>query len=299
MIRTEHSVFDYLATGENEKIWGLFVTGSGSADIPPWTPYPPQIHPKEYMFDLLHGRILSEYQIVFISGGKGTFESKETGIVEVDEGTVFLLFPGVWHRYAPSESTGWKEHWVSFNGKQPQAFRDNGILPPDQPVLRIGLDETVIDLYQKILEIMESERIGFKETIAALTYQIIARINTIQKSRLFGSEEINSSIQKSKAFIRDNLDHKIDLQGLASDLGIGYSWFRRTFKHYTGLSPNQYAMQLKLNKAKDLIVNTSLPLKQISSMLGFESQFYFSKFFKNKTGISPTKWRGRSRISER
>ena len=295
MIRTNYSVFDYLAVGEVDKLWGLYVTGSGSADIPPGTSYPPEVHPKSYMFDFQHGRVLSEYQIVFISGGKGTFESKETGTLEVEEGTVLLLFPGVWHRYTPSKSTGWKEHWVSFNGTQADIFRDNAILPLEQSVISIGLDETTIELYQRILESIESERIGFKETIAALTYQLIARINAIRRSRQFGGEDTNSFVQKSKAYIRDHIDQQIDLERLASELGIGYSWFRRMFKHHTGLAPNQYVVQLKLNKAKDLLVNTALPLKQISTMLGFESQFYFSKFFRNKTGVPPTRWRSRSR----
>ncbi len=213
----------------------------------------------------------------------------------MEEGTVLLLLPGVWHRYTPSKSTGWKEHWVSFNGTQPDIFRDNAILPLEQPVTRIGLDETIIELYQSILESIESERIGFKETIAALTYQLIARINAIRRSRQFGGEDTNSFVQKSNAYIRDHIDQQINLERLASELGIGYSWFRRMFKHHTGLAPNQYVIQLKLNKAKELLVNTSLPLKQISSMLGFESQFYFSKFFRNKTGVPPTKWRARSR----
>ncbi len=296
MIRTNYSVFDYLAVGDIDKVWGLYVTGSGSADLPPGATYPPVEHPQNYMFDFQHGRVLTEFQIVFISRGKGTFESKEAGTREIEEGTALLLFPGIWHRYAPARDTGWREHWVSFNGVQPEAFRDSGILPTEQQVLEIGMDETIIDLYQRILESMEGEKIGFKETISALTYQLIARINSIRKSQQFAGEETASFVQKSKAYMRDHIDSPIDLKLLTSELGVGYSWFRKTFKHHTGLAPNQYIMQLKLNKAKDLLVNTSLPIKQISSMLGFESQFYFSKFFKNKTGIPPIRWRSRSRM---
>ena len=93
----------------------------------------------------------------------------------------------------------------------------------------------------------------------------------------------------------DRIDKKINLKHMAFELGIGYSWFRRMFRHYTGLAPAQYFLELKLNKAKDLLVSTSLPIKEISLITGFDSQFYFSKFFKKRMGISPMKLRKYSR----
>jgi transcriptional regulator GlxA family with amidase domain len=93
----------------------------------------------------------------------------------------------------------------------------------------------------------------------------------------------------------DRIDKNINMEKLASELGVGYSWFRRMFRHYTGLPPVQYFLELKLNKAKELLVNTSLPIKEIAVITGFESQFYFSKFFKNRVGMSPIKYREFSR----
>ena len=89
----------------------------------------------------------------------------------------------------------------------------------------------------------------------------------------------------------DNIDSNIKFEELAQELGIGYSWFRRMFRHYTGFAPAQYLLQTKLNKAKELVIGTSLSMKQISVMLGFESQYYFSKIFKKKMGMSPNKMR--------
>jgi len=67
------------------------------------------------------------------------------------------------------------------------------------------------------------------------------------------------------------------------------------FKRYTGLSPAQYFLQLKLNKAKDLLLNTSMSIKEISVITGFESQYYFSRFFKKRIGMSPIQQRKFSR----
>jgi hypothetical protein len=118
MIRTKYSVFNYITISDEDKLWGLHVTGCGIADLPPHTSYPPTQHPKGYMFNWKNGRSLPEFQLVYITRGRGSFESKETGKQKISEGTIFVLFPGIWHRYKPKVNTGWKEHWVSFNGIQ-------------------------------------------------------------------------------------------------------------------------------------------------------------------------------------
>ncbi|HDQ46228.1 MAG TPA: AraC family transcriptional regulator, partial [bacterium] len=176
MIRNSYSLFNYLTIADSDKLWGLYVTGSGSADLPPHTPYPPAKHPDGYMFDWRHGRILSEFQILYLTRGKGVFESRAVGRKEIGEGDIILLFPGVWHRYMPDKGTGWKEHWVSFNGAQPERFVTHDLLSPDRPVINIGLNEEIIGLYRQISELMESERIGYRQIISALTYQIIAQL---------------------------------------------------------------------------------------------------------------------------
>ena len=245
MIRTKHSVFKYLTIADADKLWGLYVAGSGGADLPPHTSYPPTKHPDAYMFDWQHGRILQEFQIIYITRGKGIFESKSVGRKRVEEGTILILFPGLWHRYAPDQRTGWKEHWISFNGIQPRIFRKYGILSPENAMINIGLEEKIIQLYQQILELIEAEKVGFRETITALTYQIIAHIIVVEKSKKYGGKEIETIIQKAKAIMADRTDQQIHFEGLADELGVGYSWFRRMFRHHTGLAPIQYFLQLR------------------------------------------------------
>jgi len=295
MIRTDYSVFKYLTIAEVDKLWGLYVTGCGTADLRPNTNYPPTKHPDTYMFDWQHGRILPEFQILYITRGKGIFESRPCGKKKVEEGNIILLFPGVWHRYMPERKIGWKEHWVSFNGQQPGKFMDHGLFSPERAVLDIGLSEEIINLYQQIMERIESEKIGYKEIIAALTYQIMALIHSVEKSKKFIGKEMETLIYKSRILMADRIDRKIKFEELAFELGVGYSWFRRMFRQYTSLAPAQYFLQLKLNKAKDLLVSTSLPVKEIAIMTGFDSQFYFSKFFKRRMGMSPQQLREYSR----
>jgi AraC-like DNA-binding protein len=291
----ERSLFKYLPIAESDRTWGLFVTGSGKSDVPPKSPYPLSAHPAGYMFDWRKGRVLSEFQVIYITRGRGFFQSRISGRRPIREGSVILLFPDVWHRYTPDARTGWKEHWISFNGALPQTLMRQKVFTPGQPVLQVGLNETLVRLYTEILELVRTETIGFREVIASLSYQILAQVSAAEKERQFGSKEVADVVQRTQMYLVENIRNPVNVEQLAEELGVGYSWFRHRFRQYTGLSPTQYFIQLRLNRARELLSTTSYSIQQISEATGFQSQYYFSRLFKEKTGMTPTAWRRYSR----
>jgi AraC-like DNA-binding protein len=83
---------------------------------------------------------------------------------------------------------------------------------------------------------------------------------------------------------------------LARGLGVSYSWFRKTFTAHTGLSPHQYLLELRLIHARSRLAETRLSVKEIALEVGFEDEYYFSRLFRQKLGLSPSQWRKRRRI---
>ena len=111
MIGKKTSYYRYLPEALTEEALsvGLYVMDSGYTFIPSGSSYPPNSHDQEHDFDMNEGRTLSEYQLVYITRGQGTFESERSGSIPVSAGMLFVLFPGIWHRYAPDPKTGWDE----------------------------------------------------------------------------------------------------------------------------------------------------------------------------------------------
>ena len=91
--------------------------------------------------------------------------------------------------------------------------------------------------------------------------------------------------------MNENIHRQIDIQGIATNLGTSYSWFRKEFKEYTGFSPAQYFQELKLRKAKELLSETDLSIKEIAYKLNFSSYEYFLSFFRKRVGVTPTDYR--------
>ena len=108
--------FRYMRVDASSRGWGMYVTTCGRSLISAnGNSYPPVQHPPLYQFDWQHGRILNEYQIVYISEGSGVFETKKQKItIQCDD--AILLRPGQWHRYRPNPETGWREYWIGFSG---------------------------------------------------------------------------------------------------------------------------------------------------------------------------------------
>ncbi len=87
------------------------------------------------------------------------------------------------------------------------------------------------------------------------------------------------------------------MEDLAHELGTSYSRFRHMFKQHTGLSPKAYMVELRIDKARNLLTSTSLSVKEVAYQLSFDTPYYFMRLFKNKTGMTPTQWRTFSRGS--
>jgi transcriptional regulator GlxA family with amidase domain len=118
-------------------------------------------------------------------------------------------------------------------------------------------------------------------------------IHALSTRQELSSDEDEQAIEKAKFFLRENLESTLDMKQLLRQLPMSYSKFRKIFKQQTGESPNQYHLNLRLDKARELLNTTNLNVTEVAYNLGFESVFYFSKLFKKKNGISPKSYRGK------
>ena len=84
---------------------------------------------------------------------------------------------------------------------------------------------------------------------------------------------------------------EVDFEALASEIGMSYDNFRRKFKLHTGVPPLQFFLSVKVDKAKELLSFTDFEVKDIAVRLGFPDPYYFSRFFRERTNLSPLQFR--------
>lgn len=287
-----HNFNKYLTPSPVDEKWGFFITTVGYSKIDINQTYPIiKDHPATHAFTWNKGRILDDYYLVYISKGKGTFESSETGLFEISAGTCFFLFPGVWHRYKPDPHSGWEEYWVGFKGYYPEYLMSQHFFDKKNPFIQVGLNVELQQLFHKLLDCVKSSISGYHQIISGVTLEMLGMVNSIALNEYTGADETSRAIAKAKFRMRESIEKPIEIDELLNEIPMSYSKFRQAFKKATGQSPNQYYLNIRLNKAKELLASTSLNINEIAFHTGFESIFYFSKLFKKKIGISPKDYR--------
>ncbi len=282
--------FKYLTHNPVDKQWGFYMMVAGSAKIEPHTHYPPKGHPTGYNFHWNNGRILQEYQVNYITEGEGIMETRNAKY-HIKAGSVILLHPNMWHRYRPEKETGWVEHYIGFRGEIAKKLISSSDILHNTTVIKIGFHEEILRNYSEIFNEAINEKPGYHQICSGLVIHILGQIISIRKNRSFRQSPLENTIRKACVIIRENLNNNIKLNDLSKQLDVDYSLFRKAFKKYTGLSPMQYHMSLRIKQAIYLLHNTDLTSKEISSKLGFCSQYYFSKLFKEKMKKSPAEFR--------
>lgn len=147
-----------------------------------------------------------------------------------------------------------------------------------------------------INEIFSKEIDGYKSIYAKKNVEQIARWVELLRDKLCEYLEErkknykNNIINHVKKYINEHLEDKLSLNEIAALYSISPSYLSSLFKKYCEIGFSEYITQMKISKAKDLLLKDNYKVYEVSDMLGFESAFYFSKVFKKVTGYSPKEY---------
>lgn len=119
------------------------------------------------------------------------------------------------------------------------------------------------------------------------------------RNKVFSQDYNVEKIDRARAIMRENILAGITPEKVAIEVNMSYSWFRKMFKDYVGMSPAMYIQTLKMQLAKQMLVNTMQPIKEVAFSLGFEELSYFSAAFKKATSYTPVEYRNVFGISSK
>lgn len=274
-------------TNENDNL----ISTVGYQNITPQREYPTELIPKRYGFDLesVKGRRLAEYQLVYITGGLGMFHD-EAGSHLVVPGTMILLRPGYRHSYQPNKDIGWTEYFIGFNGPEFKEAIEKFFGDVKGPI-ELGLSATIVDLYEQALFYAERQNSQTMPLMKSIVLHIIALMNYNLCNKNKENDKVTEAVNKVKHYMTAHIAEQIDVEKLAEDMGMSYTWLRRMFKKNTGLAPAQYLQKQRIHSSMYYLRNSSLPIKNIAFECGFKTPEYFCSVFLSFSGMSPGAYR--------
>jgi AraC-like DNA-binding protein len=280
----------YLPPEPHPNVWGLHPTDLGFTRIPPGHPYPPFPHPESYTLNHDEGRSLDEYQLIYISRGRGSFWSERSQAARVAAGTVILLFPGIRHRYRPDPATGWDEHWLGFAGDHAQRIM-SALFAAEQPLHHVGPHAAIRAHFTASCALARREAAGYREKVGVHILAILAELNLLVPARPLSTRGDEVRVRRACTQMIQNLAKPFDSARFAREQGMSHTSFRRHFRARMGISPIQYLLNLRLRRATQLLRQTTQPVKVIAQECGFDNPYHFSKQFRKRLGQSPSEIR--------
>lgn len=287
------SWFRYLPVTPNVESLGAYVRGAGFASVRPRSSYPRKRQSNGHDSPM-NGRARHAYRFVYITDGSGVFSSQFHRNDPIRAGDIIIVFPGFWHRYHPLPDTGWREYWIEFDGDHIRRLMNQTGFTSEAPVQYVGIHDGIIDLFLKAISHLKNEPPEYPFLLGTLAAQIIAQVLSTAKRQSQVNQPNAAVIREARRWLIHDPDSAENLNTLASQLNVNYSTFRHRFKAETGVSPRQFALEARIRKASDLLVRTEAAPRAIAELCGLKSN-YFSRWFKKKSGLTPTAFRRRHR----
>ncbi|EMI15541.1 transcriptional regulator, AraC family [Rhodopirellula maiorica SM1] len=292
--------YHYLPVNDAAMLWGIYVTGVGRGGVLPQAEYPAKGHPGLYQFTWARGRVLPEFQVVLISDGQGVFESQQTGEVAIEAGHALLLFPGVWHRYRPLQQVGWQEHWISFNGVMTHRLQELDLIRPNRAVGRVKGYKTLADRFDDLIQRVKT---SLNQNSVLLSMQAMALIGSVIEAmatpgQIPGGNRTVREKDISDPLVADTLnliwthsDRAFSVKAFADRLSVSRRVLERRFAAELGHSILEEMVTCRLSRAKRLLRETDLGVKEVAYIAGFPSEERMRVTFKATEYMSPSQYR--------
>lgn len=161
---------------------------------------------------------------------------------------------------------------------------------------RLGFDDPVIRalgaaLLPSLADPQAASRLFVDHVLCALRAHLARRFGVVQTETARRGKLAAWQERRTKEFIEGHLAEDLSLADLARECALSVAQFARSFKHSTGRAPYQFLTERRIERARDLLLHTNLPLADVAICCGFADQSHFTKVFRRVLGTSPGNFR--------
>lgn len=234
------------------------------------------------------------YSAIYLLSGRGKYRDDSGFSADLVPGSVFQRMPGRKHTAIFDPTVRYVEVFLAFSSwlLEPLA---RVLALSQRPVVHLGLDLAFIrDLaaaHQALLVVRETElpRV-YLQHLGLLT----SMFSGTQLAAATSSSMDDAWIDEACRLLADEATGRAPLERIAKRLNLSYEVFRKEFRARMGISPGDYRIRRRLDRARELLVSTNATITAIAEDLGYPNASVFSLQFKRLVGRSPEHYRRRT-----
>ncbi len=237
------------------------------------------------------------YMLLYTIAGKGIL-NYDKKIYELYPDDGFLIDCKDYHEYYAASSEGWSYAVVHLEGiSMPwflQQLKDRGSVKftfGEKSPFRKNL----MDLFE--LHMNQNEPEPLKNN-SYLTNILTEMLSPVSEEDLLNFKKIPNNIRKIKDYLHNHYCDPICMDSLSEYFHLSKYHLSREFKRYIGVAPNQYLLDLRMERAKTLLCHSEYNISQIGQMVGIPNNNYFIVFFKKRENCTPSEYRIRMHGNE-
>ena len=230
------------------------------------------------------------YSAVWCLRGSGSYIDESGVAWPLRAGSLFHRFTDRRHTTRFDPGCDWAECFIALAGTLAIGLAAVGVLDPRRPVQQPGLD---LGLVTELHELVATLGAAPERDLPQLTVRLVAILTSLCTR---DHADVAADPQRAvvdRACRRLTEDPRLDLARLARESGLSYERFRKRFREQVGVSPGEYRIRRRIDRARTLLQTPGMAIKAVAEELGYPNPYAFSAQFKLVVGESPEAFRRR------
>lgn len=238
-------------------------------------------------------RTRTSYLIHVVMRGKGRYYVGDK-TYELSAGQMFLIYPGIMTTYQADVDDPWSYSWIGFTGYRCETILSQIGFSEDRLVISV---EDAEPLHDCVLNIMDLHKITYANEMCR-TAELLRFLAYIMEKGSSAKDDVPEYskvvyAQLAMQYLDNNYMNRIKISELADYIGIDRSHLTKSFREEYHVSPQEYLIQLRMEKAEYLLANSTASISSVAASVDYPDALAFSKIFKQRNGVSPTEYRSK------
>ena len=241
---------------------------------------------------VIDNRFHDTFNLQFILSGGMYLGIDGRDKVVLDRPAVFWHHPKHSYRYGPaSPAKSWHHHWVTFRGPRGKLIMEQGFMKlSPRGFVYVSQPNAYEDTFNRLLELLQKHDRKNQPDMVILLEQLLSLLISNKLEGMMDSIHGNS-IDKLASRIRSAPFAEYKFEGLARNMGLSYSHFRRLFRMRMQVAPHDFVLGCRMRSAAKSLGDPSKQIKDVAMESGFNDPAQFSKLFRSQIGLSPANYR--------